>query len=150
MSESKDSDTASNLQTFPLLPLRDVVVYPQIVQPLFVGREKSIKALEHAMSTDKTVLLVAQKNPTDDEPNASDLYRVGTVASILQLIRLPDGTVKVLVEGISRAEIATINYAEEYFDAQAEELKLSALPKKRVRFTDSISACSVRSVCTAK
>lgn len=130
MSESKDSGTALNLQTFPLLPLRDVVVYPQIVQPLFVGREKSIKALEHAMSTDKKVLLVAQKNPTDDEPNASDLYRVGTVASILQLIRLPDGTVKVLVEGISRAEIATINYAEEYFDAQAEELKLAALPKK--------------------
>ena len=130
MSESKDSDTNSSMQTFPLLPLRDVVVYPQIVQPLFVGRDKSIKALEHAMSKDKKVVLVAQKNPTDDEPNASDLYRIGTVASILQLIRLPDGTVKVLVEGISRAEIASINYSEEYFDAQAEELKLSAIPKK--------------------
>ncbi|MDG1952511.1 MAG: endopeptidase La [Gammaproteobacteria bacterium] len=130
MSESKDSDTNSSMQTFPLLPLRDVVVYPQIVQPLFVGRDKSIKALEHAMSRDKKVVLVAQKNPTDDEPNASDLYRIGTVASILQLIRLPDGTVKVLVEGISRAEIASINYSEEYFDAQAEELKLSAIPKK--------------------
>ena len=80
MSESTDSETGSNLQTLPLLPLRDVVVYPQIVQPLFVGREKSIKALEHAMSADKKVLLVAQKNPTDDEPNASDLYRVGTEA----------------------------------------------------------------------
>ncbi|MDA9902446.1 endopeptidase La [Gammaproteobacteria bacterium] len=130
MSESKDSDTNSSMQTFPLLPLRDVVVYPQIVQPLFVGRDKSIKALEHAMSKDKKVVLVAQKNATDDEPNASDLYRIGTVASILQLIRLPDGTVKVLVEGISRAEIASINYSEEYFDAQAEELKLSAIPKK--------------------
>lgn len=130
MSESKDSDKNSSMETFPLLPLRDVVVYPQIVQPLFVGRDKSIKALEHAMSKDKKVVLVAQKNPTDDEPNASDLYRIGTVASILQLIRLPDGTVKVLVEGISRAEIALINYSEEYFDAQAEELKLSAIPKK--------------------
>jgi ATP-dependent Lon protease len=131
MSESKDSDTNASMQTLPLLPLRDVVVYPQIVQPLFVGRDKSIKALEHAMSKDKKVVLVAQKNPTDDEPNASDLYRIGTVASILQLIRLPDGTVKVLVEGISRAEIASINYSEEYFHAQAEELKLSAIPKKK-------------------
>ncbi|MDA9612121.1 endopeptidase La [OM182 bacterium] len=130
MSESQDSDTKSTIQMLPLLPLRDVVVYPQIVQPLFVGREKSIKALEHAMSTDKKVVLVAQKNPTDDEPNASDLYRVGTVASILQLIRLPDGTVKVLVEGISRVGIASINYSEEFFDAQAEELELAALPKK--------------------
>ena len=130
MSESTDSETGSNLQTLPLLPLRDVVVYPQIVQPLFVGREKSIKALEHAMSADKKVLLVAQKNPTDDEPNASDLYRVGTVASILQLIRLPDGTVKVLVEGISRAEITSINYAEEYFEAQSAEFRPSGLPKK--------------------
>ena len=130
MSESQDSDTKSSIQMLPLLPLRDVVVYPQIVQPLFVGREKSIKALEHAMSTDKKVVLVAQKNPTDDEPNASDLYRVGTVASILQLIRLPDGTVKVLVEGISRVGIASINYSEEFFDAQAEELELAALPKK--------------------
>jgi len=130
MSESTDSETGSNLQTLPLLPLRDVVVYPQIVQPLFVGREKSIKALEHAMSADKKVLLVAQKNPTDDEPNASDLYRVGTVASILQLIRLPDGTVKVLVEGISRAEITSINYANEYFEAQSAEFRPSGLPKK--------------------
>ena len=120
MSESKDSDKNSSMETFPLLPLRDVVVYPQIVQPLFVGRDKSIKALEHAMSKDKKVVLVAQKNPTDDEPNASDLYRIGTVASILQLIRLPDGTVKVLVEGISRAEIALINYSEEYFDALSQ------------------------------
>ena len=130
MSESTDSETGSNLQTLPLLPLRDVVVYPQIVQPLFVGREKSIKALEHAMSADKKVLLVAQKNPTDDEPNASDLYRVGTVASILQLIRLPDGTVKVLVEGISRAEITSINYANEYFESQSAEFRPSGLPKK--------------------
>ena len=84
----------------PLLPLRDVVVYPQIVQPLFVGRPKSIKALEMAMSSDKQVLLVAQKNATYDQPATEDLFEIGTVSTILQLIRLPDGTVKVLVEGL--------------------------------------------------
>jgi ATP-dependent Lon protease len=92
----------------PLLPLRDVVVYPQIVQPLFVGRPKSIKALEVAMNTGKQVLLVAQKNPTDDDPSTRDIFEIGTVASILQLIRLPDGTVKVLVEGVSRAHIKSV------------------------------------------
>ena len=93
------ADVLSN-STFPLLPLRDVVVYPQIVQPLFVGRPKSIKALEIAMASDKQVLLVAQKNASEDEPGIDDLFAIGTVATILQLIRLPDGTVKVLVEGL--------------------------------------------------
>ena len=105
------SDSASNLQ-FPLLPLRDVVVYPQIVQPLFVGRPKSIKALEVAMANDKQVLLVAQKNASDDEPGADDLFSIGTIATILQLIRLPDGTVKVLVEGIARAMMERLMAAE--------------------------------------
>ena len=99
----------SNKTAFPLLPLRDVVVYPQIVQPLFVGRTKSIKALEEAMSTDKQVLLVAQKNASDDDPEAQQLFNIGTIATILQLIRLPDGTVKVLVEGLERAQITEIN-----------------------------------------
>ena len=94
--ESVPSTVTTN--SIPLLPLRDVVVYPQIVQPLFVGRPKSIKALETAMSSDKKVLLVAQKSAADDDPSASDLYQIGTIATILQLIRLPDGTVKVLVE----------------------------------------------------
>ena len=92
----------------PLLPLRDVVVYPQIVQPLFVGRSKSIKALEIAMSSNKQVLLVAQKNPLEDEPTEKGLFEVGTVSTILQLIRLPDGTVKVLVEGLERAKIKRV------------------------------------------
>ena len=78
----------------PLLPLRDVVVYPHMVIPLFVGRDKSIHALEQAMATDKQILLVAQRNASDDEPNAGDLYAIGTVATILQLLKLPDGTVK--------------------------------------------------------
>ena len=112
----------SNKTTFPLLPLRDVVVYPQIVQPLFVGRAKSIKALEEAMSTDKQVLLVAQKNASDDDPQAQQLFNIGTIATILQLIRLPDGTVKVLVEGLERAQITEINEKSDYLVAEARLL----------------------------
>lgn len=113
---SKSADDSSN-SSFPLLPLRDVVVYPQIVQPLFVGRPKSIKALEIAMSSDKQVLLVAQKNPTEDEPGINDLFRIGTIATILQLIRLPDGTVKVLVEGLKRAIIKKVVFDSDHFRA---------------------------------
>ncbi len=87
----------------PVLPLRDVVVYPHMVIPLFVGREKSIVALDLAMKADKRILLVAQKQADVDDPKAEDLYRVGTIATILQLLKLPDGTVKVLVEGVDRA-----------------------------------------------
>jgi ATP-dependent Lon protease len=108
--------------SFPLLPLRDVVVYPQIVQPLFVGRPKSIKALEIAMANDKQVLLVAQKNASDDEPAIKDLFEIGTVATILQLVRLPDGTVKVLVEGISRAKISDVELEDDCFKAQTKML----------------------------
>lgn len=122
----EDSSNAA----FPLLPLRDVVVYPQIVQPLFVGRPKSIKALEVAMASDKQVLLVAQKNATDDEPTASDLYQIGTVASILQLIRLPDGTVKVLVEGLDRAQVKNVVYEQEHFRAEINVLTSEEMPKK--------------------
>ena len=89
----------------PLLPLRDVVVYPHMVIPLFVGREKSIEALEAAMSGEKQILLLAQKNPADDDPGEDALYRVGTVATVLQLLKLPDGTVKVLVEGEQRGSV---------------------------------------------
>src|SRR3546814_2268282 len=89
----------------PLLPLRDVVVYPRLVIPLFVGREKSIEALESAMDGDKQILLLAQKNHADDDPGEDALYRVGTVATVLQLHTLPDGTVKVLVEGEQRGVI---------------------------------------------
>jgi ATP-dependent Lon protease len=118
---------------FPLLPLRDVVVYPQIVQPLFVGRPKSIKALEEAMASDKQVLLVAQKNATDDEPGANDLYEIGTVATILQLIRLPDGTVKVLVEGLDRARIKNITLEEEFFRAETSILHTEETPEKEAK-----------------
>ncbi|MES3006356.1 MAG: endopeptidase La [Pseudomonadota bacterium] len=115
----------------PLLPLRDVVVYPQIVQPLFVGRPKSIKALEVAMSAGKQVLLVAQKSPSEDDPSERDIFEIGTVASILQLIRLPDGTVKVLVEGVSRARIKSVELVGDYYQAQINTVSGEALTDKQ-------------------
>ncbi len=104
----------------PLLPLRDVVVYPHMVIPLFVGRAKSIAALECAMSDDKQVLLVAQKHASVDEPEKDDLYAYGTIAAVLQLLKLPDGTVKVLVEGRRRAKISEVSEANGYFQAEYE------------------------------
>lgn len=103
----------------PLLPLRDVVVYPHMVTPLFVGRGKSIEALERAMVSDKQVLLVAQKNPQQDDPKEEDLYGIGTIASILQLLKLPDGTVKVLIEGRDRARIDKIEDLDTFYRATA-------------------------------
>tara|TARA_Y100001970_G_scaffold285678_1_gene406035 strand:+ start:235 stop:2658 length:2424 start_codon:yes stop_codon:yes gene_type:complete len=120
----------SSKTNFPLLPLRDVVVYPQIVQPLFVGRTKSIKALEEAMTTDKQVLLVAQKNASDDDPEAQQLFDIGTIATILQLIRLPDGTVKVLVEGLERAQITEINEKSDYLVAEARLLVVDGMSEQ--------------------
>ena len=104
----------------PVLPLRDVVVYPHMVIPLFVGREKSIHCLETAMDMDKKVLLVAQKEASTDEPGVNDLFSVGTVASVLQMLKLPDGTVKVLVEGLQRAHIKTLSDNGDFFSAQVE------------------------------
>ncbi len=123
------AETTSN-PVLPLLPLRDVVVYPQIVQPLFVGRPKSIKALEVAMATDKQVLLVAQRNASEDEPGVDDLFQIGTIATILQLIRLPDGTVKVLVEGLERARIRDVMYEEDHFRAEINTLQSESMAEK--------------------
>lgn len=106
--DNKDTLQPSEHYELPLLPLRDVVVYPHMVIPLFVGREKSIQALDLAMSGDKRILLVAQKSAQTDEPQVEDLFSVGTVASILQLLKLPDGTVKVLVEGETRVTIDSV------------------------------------------
>ena len=92
-------------QTLPLLPLRDVVVFPAMVIPLFVGREKSIQALEEAMEGDKRIMLAAQRDAADDAPSLEGMHEIGTVATILQLLKLPDGTVKVLVEGDVRAQL---------------------------------------------
>ena len=106
--------------SIPVLPLRDVVVYPFMVVPLFVGRDRSIKALEVAMAADKQILLAAQKNATDDQPSEKSIYQVGTVATVLQLLKLPDGTVKVLVEGVKRAKIIRFIENQAYFLADIE------------------------------
>nr|WP_306799219.1 endopeptidase La [Alcanivorax quisquiliarum] len=110
------------MKDIPLLPLRDVVVYPHMVIPLFVGRAKSIRALEVAMAGDKQVLLVAQRNASDDDPGEAELHRVGTVSTILQMLRLPDGTVKVLVEGSGRAHVVRVEFNDECALADAREL----------------------------
>ena len=94
----------------PVLPLRDVVVYPHMVIPLFVGREKSIQALDAAMSSNKQILLIAQRSAELDEPTTDEIYSIGTLSTILQLLKLPDGTIKVLVEGVERAHV--ISFAE--------------------------------------
>ena len=104
-----------------VLPLRDIVVFPHMIVPLFVGREKSVKALEDVMQEDKQILLVAQKNASDDDPTTEDLYKIGTVATVLQLLKLPDGTVKVLVEGKTRAEVQNYLDNDEFFEAEIEE-----------------------------
>jgi ATP-dependent Lon protease len=114
----------------PVLPLRDVVVYPHMVIPLFVGREKSIRCLEAAMDHDKKIMLVAQKEASTDEPGINDLFSVGTVASILQMLKLPDGTVKVLVEGLQRARITTLSDSGEHFAAQAEYLESPSIDER--------------------
>jgi ATP-dependent Lon protease len=105
---------------YPVLPLRDIVVFPHMIVPLFVGREKSVRALEDVMKDDKQILLVTQKNAAQDEPTPSDIYSVGTVGTVLQLLKLPDGTVKVLVEGGQRARILKFTEMEDFFQASAE------------------------------
>jgi len=103
MSDTPTLGNGNTTEKFPVLPLRDIVVFPHMIVPLFVGREKSIRALEEVMREDKRILLVAQREAADDDPAPEGMYEVGTIASVLQLLKLPDGTVKVLVEGNERA-----------------------------------------------
>src|SRR5271154_691234 len=106
-------------RAYPVLPLRDIVVFPHMIVPLFVGREKSIKALEEVMRSDTFILLATQKNASDDDPATDAIYGIGTLASVLQLLKLPDGTVKVLVEGAARAEVKRYTDREDYYEADA-------------------------------
>lgn len=115
--------TSADTRTLPMLPLRDVVVYPHMVLPLFVGRPKSIAALDAAIEQDSPVFLLAQKNPNNEDPSVDDLHSIGTLANILQVLKLPDGTVKVLVEGTQRALALTVNDSGDYFQAQTEILE---------------------------
>jgi ATP-dependent Lon protease len=118
--DKKTTMTDQTNATIPVLPLRDVVVYPHMVIPLFVGREKSIRALDAAMQSDKRILLVAQRSADVDDPQIEDIHSIGTLSSILQLLKLPDGTVKVLVEGAGRARIKRFDEAEDFFSAEIE------------------------------
>ncbi len=125
---SAEKGTADRMQPqaqgdlMAVLPLRDIVVFPHMIVPLFVGREKSVRALEAVMKDDKQILLVAQKNAAQDDPSVEDIYRVGTVSTILQLLKLPDGTVKVLVEGGRRARITSFRETEAYFEAMTSAM----------------------------
>ena len=108
--------------SYPVLPLRDIVVFPHMIVPLFVGREKSVKALEEVMRDDKQILLSSQIDPGEDDPNEEGIYRIGVLANVLQLLKLPDGTVKVLVEGQARVEITDFIDNPDYFEASAREI----------------------------
>lgn len=125
---------------FAVLPLRDIVVFPHMIVPLFVGREKSIKALEEVMGAEKQILLATQKNAADDDPEPDAIYEIGTLANVLQLLKLPDGTVKVLVEGATRAQITGFTDRAEFHEANAagltepeeEEIEVEALARSVV------------------
>src|SRR5688572_33107866 len=122
MSDVVSGGTDRN-RVYPVLPLRDIVVFPGMIVPLFVGREKSVKALEEVMRDDKHILVVTQKNAQDDDPSPDQIYDAGTIASVLQLLKLPDGTVKVLVEGLHRATLDKYLQTLEYFEAEASILE---------------------------
>ena len=128
-----DTPSQGESASLPLLPLRDVVVYPQIVQPLFVGRPRSQRGLEVAMANDKQILLVAQRDPSEDDPAMEDLFEVGTVAAILQLVRLPDGTVKLLVEGLQRARLAKVQLEGDHYRAECRILPSEEVPEEEAQ-----------------
>ena len=123
-----------NIKSIPVLPLRDIVVFPGMVAPLFVGRKQSVNALNHVMIGDKKIFLLAQKNSEVENPNKEDLYRCGTIAKILQLLKLPDGTIKVLVEGIERASLKNLNLHKEFTSASVVKLE------KKIKITNNIKA----------
>ena len=110
------------IEIYPVLPLRDIVVFPHMIVPLFVGREKSIRALEEVMKGDRFILLATQKVAADDDPETGAIFTTGTLASVLQLLKLPDGTVKVLVEGASRAQVKRYTRTEDFYEAEASVL----------------------------
>src|SRR6202171_4540070 len=126
------AEPTENSVTYPLLPLRDVVVFPHMVIPLFVGRPKSIKALETAMESGKSILLVAQKSAAKDEPSPEDLYDIGSIANILQMLKLPDGTVKVLVEGVQRARVVSVVDEKTHYAAEAVPIPADAIESTEV------------------
>ncbi|RUM93669.1 MAG: endopeptidase La [Thiothrix sp.] len=140
---TNESVTPAPLKIVPVLPLRDVVVYPHMVIPLFVGRERSIKALDSAMSDNKQILLVAQKSAEVDEPGVDEIHQIGTLSNILQLLKLPDGTIKVLVEGTQRARVIDLNDGKDHFTAQISLLESEVVDNDRELEVMSRSVISV-------
>ncbi len=134
MTKTEKSATSG---TFAVLPLRDIVVFPHMIVPLFVGREKSIKALEEAMGAERQILLATQMNASDDDPEPDAIFDIGTLANVLQLLKLPDGTVKVLVEGTARAKVKKFLDRAAFHEAEAtvldepkeEEVEVEALAR---------------------
>ncbi|MDJ0450101.1 endopeptidase La [Methylocystis sp. JR02] len=120
--EKRDAITPGAVESYPVLPLRDIVVFPHMIVPLFVAREKSIRALEEVTKSDRLILLATQKNAGDDDPATDAIYPIGTLASVLQLLKLPDGTVKVLVEGVARASVRNYSRVDDFYEADAEAL----------------------------
>ena len=135
---------------FAVLPLRDIVVFPHMIVPLFVGREKSIKALEEVMGAEKQILLATQKNAADDDPEPDAIYDVGTLANVLQLLKLPDGTVKVLVEGSARARITSFIDRAEFHEARAVVLAGAGRRGGRDRGAGALGRLRLRKLCEAQ
>ena len=146
MTESKAATIKEGApELYPVLPLRDIVVFPYMIVPLFVGREKSIAALEEVMRSDKQILLVAQKNAGDDEPATDAIYAMGTLASVLQLLKLPDGTVKVLVEGTRARHDQALHRQRELFRGRGRARRRDAsAPRTRSRRSPARSSPSSR------
>ena len=127
----------SKTEFYPTLPLRDIVIFPSMIVPLFVGRDKSIKALSEVMKTNKKIILVTQKNPEVDDPDYKDLYSIGCESKILQLLKLPDGTVKVLIEGIERVKILESKNTKEYLSSSVD------IVKDKIEGKDDLLALSI-------
>ena len=137
-------------RAYPVLPLRDIVVFPHMIVPLFVGREKSIKALEEVMRSDTFILLATQKNASDDDPATDSIFEVGTLASVLQLLKLPDNTVKVLVEGVTRAKVLKYTDRHEYFEADAAAHHRRHGRPRRGRGNGALGGLRIRELCEAQ
>jgi ATP-dependent Lon protease len=131
-SQKREPVPPGTIQSYPVLPLRDIVVFPHMIVPLFVGREKSIRALEEVMKSDKLILLATQINASDDDPSPDSIFKTGTLASVLQLLKLPDGTVKVLVEGQMRARVHRYTRTDDFYEADADAIADEAADKVEV------------------
>lgn len=132
MTQKREPVRPGTIESYPVLPLRDIVVFPHMIVPLFVGREKSIRALEEVMKADKLILLATQVNAADDDPATDAIFKTGTLASVLQLLKLPDGTVKVLVEGQVRAQVQAYTRSDDYYEADAEAIADEPMDKVEV------------------